>query len=107
MDVSSTLVSDAQPSETMQPAQRSFDHPAPTAQMVPALNAPPCDPWLYALGAQPLPVSSVVVALVGVQLGGALARPPLQTSDGWQSLNERAQQFGVMDIGRRNLGHQR
>jgi len=106
MDVSSTLVSDAQPPEAMQPAQRSFDHPTPTAQMFRALDAPPGDPWLDALGTQPLPVGSVVVALIGVQLGGTLARSPRQTSDSWQTLNERAQQLGVMDIGRRELDHQ-
>jgi transposase len=97
MDVSSTLVPNAQPSEAMQPARRSFDHPTQTAQMFPALDAPPGDPWLDALGAQPLPTGNVVVALVGVKLGGALAWSPLQTSDGWQTLNEWAQQLGVMN----------
>ncbi len=66
MDVSSTLVADAQAPESMQPAQRSFDHPTPTAQMFPAFDAPPGNPWLDALVAQPLPVNPVVVALVGV-----------------------------------------
>lgn len=83
MDVSSTLVPNAQPPEAMQPAQRSFDHPSPTAQMFPAFDSSSGDPCLDTSAAQPLPVGSVVVALVGVQLGGALARSPLQTTNGW------------------------
>jgi hypothetical protein len=107
MNASSTFVSNTQPPEAMHPAQGSFDDQTPTTQMVPTFDAPPDDPWLDASGVQPLPVGSVVVALVGVQLGWALARAPLQTSDGWQTLNERMQQLGVMDIGRRKLDCQK
>jgi hypothetical protein len=107
MNVSSTLVSNTQPPEAMHPAQGSFDNQTPTTRRFPTFDAPPDDPWLDALGAQPLPVGSVVVALVGVQHGWALARSPLQASDGWQTLNLRTQQLGVMDIGRRKLDCQR
>jgi len=40
MDVSYPLVLAAQSPEAMQPAQRSFDHPAPTAQTLPTLDGP-------------------------------------------------------------------
>jgi hypothetical protein len=103
VDVRSALVADAQPPESMQPAQRSLDHPAPAAQMFTAFNAPSGNARLYASGAQPLAVGSVVVALVGVQFGRSSSRSPLQTGDGWQVLNQWTQQLGVMDIGRREL----
>ncbi len=104
MNVSSALVADAQPSEALQPTERALDHPAAPAQLVAAFNAPPGNAGLDTLGTQPLPVTSIVVALVGMQFGGALAGPSPQACHGGQTLNQGTQQLGVMDIGRRELG---
>ena len=106
VDVSSTLIADAQASEPMQPAQRSLNHPSTPAQVITAFNAASGDAGLDALSAKPLPVAAVVVALVGVQLGGPLAWSSPQASYCGQTLNEWAQQLRVMDVGRRKLDRQ-
>lgn len=43
--------------ETIKPVRRSVDKPTPTAQMFLAYNVVHGDPWMDALGVQPLPVA--------------------------------------------------
>lgn len=106
MNISSAFVTDAQTPESVQPAQRPLDHPAPTPQALFAFHTPPCDPRRDTAPTQPLAMATVVVALVGVQFARALPGPARQTANRWQRLNERLQQARVMDIGCRQLRHQ-
>jgi hypothetical protein len=107
MNIGSTLITDAQAPEAMEPAQRAFDHPAPAAQMLLAFDAPPGNARHDASLTQPLAVAAIVVALVGVQLVRALSGPARQARDFGQRLHQGLQQTRVMNVGRRQLRRQR
>lgn len=107
MNVGSPFIANAQAPEPMQPAQRSLDHPAPTAQAFTAFDAAPGDANPDAGTVQPPALAEIVVALVCVQLVRPLARPATQAGDRRQRPNQRLQHPRVMDIGPREPGHQR
>lgn len=81
MDVESALEADTELGEACEPRVRALHHPAVLAQAFAALDASPGD----AAGDAPLPqmcvASPVVLALVRMQLGGALARPARKPFD--------------------------
>src|SRR5215216_5416328 len=74
MDVVSLLVSHAQATEALLPANRPLDYPAVATQPYAALNPAPREPRRDAALAQPLSQLPVVIRLVGVQLLRALSR---------------------------------
>src|SRR4051812_1218095 len=69
------LVSDRQPPELGQPGERALDDPPMAAKPITTLDAAPCDAALDVAPAARRAAAAVVVALVGVQLGGPAPRP--------------------------------
>ncbi len=106
MNISATTVPDAKASEAMKPAQGAVDHPAPSAQMFLGRNATPGDAWGDSPQAQPLPVAAIVVAFVGVQLGGPLSGSAGQARYFRQRTHYGLQQSRVMDVSRSQLRRQ-
>jgi hypothetical protein len=76
MDVLPPLVANLQPPVAIQPRERPFHYPPVASQPFTRLDAPPGDAWSYAPLPERLAAAGEVVALVGVQLFGALARRP-------------------------------
>ena len=76
VDIGPPLVAHLQASVAVQPRQRPLHHPPVPAQPLARVHAPSGDARLYAPLAQRLAAAPKVVTLVGVQLLGALARPP-------------------------------
>src|SRR3712207_5137628 len=88
VDVVPPLVAYRQPAVARKPRQRAFHHPPVPSQPLTRVDPAPGDARLYAPPSQSLPAAGGVVALVGMQLLGALARPagtttrPLDRLDG-------------------------
>ena len=75
-DVRAPLVADLQAPVADQPRQRPLHHVPVAAQPLARLDAAPGDPGRDAAPAQRQTAARVVVPLVAMQLGRALARPP-------------------------------
>ena len=70
MDIGSALVADTRPVET-----GAFDHPAPFTQAFARLDAVAGYAWSDATAAQPGPMGTRSICLVGVQFGRTFAWP--------------------------------
>jgi hypothetical protein len=75
MEVRTPLVPHLEPTEAIEPRERPLDHPTIAPQPLTRLDAPPRDAWDDTTSAQRPPTAWVIVALIGMQLHGALARP--------------------------------
>jgi hypothetical protein len=74
-DVEPALVADGEPPEPGEPRQRALDHPPVPAQALGAVDPAPGDARDDGPLAAGAAAVAVVVALAGVRLGRALARP--------------------------------
>jgi hypothetical protein len=103
-DVAAPLVAGLQSPIAHQPGQRPLHHRAVAAQPLARLDAAAGDPRDDPASAQGAAAAWVVVALVAVQLGRALAGPPgatVGTLDGWDGVHHGLQQHRVVGVGRR------
>jgi hypothetical protein len=88
MDLLPALVTDGQAAEPIQPGQRALGHPAIAAQPCRRLNAFPGNPCLNPALAQGLPAVRVVIALIRMQFGWALARPTTRPLDRFHRIHQ-------------------
>ena len=79
MEVGPALIACGQAAEACEPGQGAFHDPAVAAQPLAAVDPAPGDLGLDAALAAFPPAAPVVVALVGVQLGGSRPRLPERT----------------------------
>lgn len=107
MDIGSALVADTQPAETVEPTECAFDHPAPFTQAFARLDAIAGYAWSDATAAQPGPMGTRSICLVGVQFGRTFAWPARQPGYGWDSFEQRDQHPGIMYLSPRYARHQR
>src|SRR4051794_34917352 len=99
-DVGPALVADGEPAEAGKPGERAFDHPPVPTQALATLDPASRD---ARDDAAPAAGAAVVVPLVGVQLGRALARAPRALPDWRYRVEDRLQHGAVVDVGRRQL----
>lgn len=107
MNVSPALMADGEPVKLPEPGQCALHHPAVTSQLRAALDTPSGDPRLNVPLAESLPTATVIIRLVRVQLGGALARRPPVLPDGRDSIDERLQHAAVVPGGTSELQRER
>jgi hypothetical protein len=81
VDLGLAFVADSQPPEVVQVREATLDHPALTAQAGTVRDRAPGDEVLDVAGAQQAAVLVVVIAAVGQQQVGLLARPPHLAGD--------------------------
>jgi len=91
----------------VEPRQRPLDHPAMLAQPLARLDAPPRDTGCDAALAASQPTKGVIVAFVGMQLGGAATRPTALPTHGRDGIQGCFQHLTVVDIGRRKRHRER
>jgi hypothetical protein len=80
MDVGATLVAYLEPPKAIEPREGALYHPAIPSESLARFDAAPCDAGDDAACAQCPSAPWIVVAFIGVQLRGALARsaaPPV------------------------------
>src|SRR5215212_5393348 len=95
------LVAHLQAPVAVQPRQSPLHHPPVPPQPFAGLDPAPSDARSYAPLPQGLPAPGEVVALVGVQLLGALARATARLTDRSHGVYRLLQYLGVVDVGRR------
>jgi hypothetical protein len=88
-----------QAAEEVQPGEGALDDPAQLADAGPVLGPTAGDDGLDAAAAQFAPVFVVVIAAIGNQLFGALARTPTLAAHGANAVNERQQLRDVVAVG--------
>lgn len=101
-DVGAPFVADGDPTEAGEPWQGALDHPAVPAQALAAFDAAAGDPGNDGALAQGAPAVGEIVGLVGVQFGGATARPADALADGWHRIDQRLQELAVVPVGSRD-----
>ena len=96
------VVANLQPPVAIQPRERPFHHPPVASQPFARLDAPSGDArGGYAPLPERLAAAREVLALVGVQLVGALARSAARLADRLDSIYGLLQDFRVVDVGGR------
>jgi hypothetical protein len=98
MDFLSALVAYLQPTVAVHPRESSFHNPPVSTQLFAGFDAPSGDAWGYAPLPQSLPASREVVALVGMQLLGALAWASTRLADRRDSIHRFLQELRVVDV---------
>ena len=89
MDVGAALVADGQAAEAVEPGERALDHPAVATERCAGVDALAGDADPDVAPAQRRAAARDVVALVGVQLGRALAPPPVGLLDRRDGIEQR------------------
>ena len=107
MDVGVAFPADAEPAEVVQPGEGALDDPAPAAQPRAVLGAVARDDRLDAPAPQRPAVAVVVVAAVGDDLVGTLARATVLASDPSDPIDELRQLGDVVAVASRERGKQR
>jgi hypothetical protein len=98
VDVGAALPADAQAAELVQEVDGGFDDPALFAQPGAVLGGAPSDDGLDAALPQLAAVLVVVVAAVGDQALGALARPSDTAADRFDGVDERQELGDVVAV---------
>jgi hypothetical protein len=110
VDISPPLVAHLEPTEAVEPRKRALHHPPKPSQPLARFDAAPCNPRDDAARPQCAPTSGVVIALVSVQLRGALARPsplPLWQAQRWDRIDRLLQHGRIMPVGPRDRHRKR
>ncbi len=107
VEVVAALVADGEAAEVVQPGEGAFDDPAVAAEAGGALDALAGDADLDAAPVEVAAAVRVVVALVGVQLGGPLATVPVRLPDAWDRLDQRGEDGVVGAVGARDAAGER
>ena len=107
MDVGSSLITDTQAPELMQPREGPFDHPAKHAQAAPVVRASASQDRDDAEASQGLSVRGRVVGAVPLDAVRSAARVTDFPANGWDGLDEGEQLRHVVAIGLRDDGRQR
>ena len=84
MNIGAPFISNAQAPETGQPAERTFNDPAPAAKALTGLNAASSDARRDAAFAQPVAVAPTIIAFVSMEFCRALAGSSRETTYFWQ-----------------------
>lgn len=98
-DVGATLVADSEPTVAAEPGQRTLHDPTVPAQTLAALDATTGDPRGDATAAAGLAAATVVVGLVGVQLGRPSTRPPDALPDRRHGVDQGLEEPAVVGVG--------
>jgi hypothetical protein len=103
-EVGPPLVADSQAAAAQEPGERALDHPPVPAQPLARLDAAAGDPGRDAAPAEGPPQRRVVVPLVAVELGRALAgssRFAARADDGRDRVDQGEQLGRIVGAGRR------
>jgi hypothetical protein len=92
MGVQAALESDAQLAKPGEPRMRTFDHPAMLAKALAAFDSTASNATGDASRPEKGTTAPVVLALIGVQLAWALARPAWQTTNGRDGIDALLEQ---------------
>ena len=99
MDVGSTLVSHAQSTELVQPAERAFNHPACGAQAAAVEFATKRDQGSNAVGLEPASVGLATVARIALHRFGSPPGMAASTAYRRNGVHQRGQQDAIEAIG--------
>lgn len=102
MDIRSSFVAHREPTVAREPGERALHDPPVMTELLARIDPPPCDARLDAAPSERFAAPREVVALVGVQLRGALARPSRSTRrtlDRLDAVHEPFEDLGVVDVG--------
>jgi hypothetical protein len=88
MDIGAPLVAHGEAPLAGEPGERALDDPAVAPEALTTVDAHAGNPDSDVAAAQRLAAAEDVVALIGVQLGGTLAPPPVGLRDGRDGIEQ-------------------
>ena len=101
MDVGTALVADGKAAELVEPGEGALDHPAMASEALRGLDAPASNARGDRAGAAFGTATAMIVRLVSVQLGGALAGSSAPVPHAGDGVEGCGQQRGVVPVGAR------
>jgi hypothetical protein len=100
VEVGTALVADGQAAEACQPSKGAFHDPAVASKALAVVDPTPGDPGLDAALTAFSPAAAMVVALVGVQLGGPSPRATaLARANRRHRVQDGGEQLAVVAVG--------
>lgn len=99
VEIGVSFVSNGQASETVDPREGAFNHPAMFAELGRTFDATPCDARHDAPLAQVPPAAVEVIPLVGMELAGAFTRSPALAADRRDGIDDIGQRHAVVPVG--------
>src|SRR5829696_7369172 len=99
MDVGAAFIANGQTPEAAQPRQRPLHHPAMATQALAGVNAFPRNAHLNVPAPQGCSAARVVVALIRMEFGGALAPLSGGRLDQWDGIEQSLEDDRVMAVG--------
>ncbi|HWP26597.1 MAG TPA: hypothetical protein VNL39_09670 [Xanthobacteraceae bacterium] len=97
MNLSSAFITNNEAEELIEPGEAAFDEPTMAPELGFALDIAARDVGEDAATTQLTPVDRIIVALVGMNLAGALARSTARATDRRDAVNERDQPGVIVD----------
>ena len=99
MDIGAPFIANRQPPIAVEPGQGALDHPAMPTESFAGVDALAGDAHPDVAAAQGLAAARIVIPLVGMQLGGALAAPSVRLPDRRNGIDQVREDDGVMAVG--------
>jgi hypothetical protein len=99
VNIGAAFVTDRQPPIAVEPGQGALDHPAVATEPFAGVDTLAGDADADVAATQRLATAWVVIPLVGMQLGGALAAPSIGLPDGGNGVEHLLEDDGVVAVG--------
>ena len=107
MDIGTTLVADDQASQTIEPGEGAFDHPAIATEPFGRFDTSSSNSRDNAAPSTRNAAASMVVGLVRMELRRTLPRTSPRLQDRWHFIQHRLERKRVVDVGRRQFDSER
>lgn len=107
IDIVTSFIANPEPTIAVKPRMGSLHHPTVTTELLTGFDSASGDPHFDPALGQRLSTTWIIVALIGMQFVRSFARTTSGTPNGFNRIDHRLEQLGIMHVGSRQLGRQR